>query len=265
MSDREILAKFNSLLHAGLSLEQADRVAEPSRLSERFQIQYRYLIAVCVEAGGAPAVALQILEQIAEQQVENEAKLRVSATVPKATARLVLWLPIGAALFGQLLGFESISVFFESLLALSALLVGLMLLVAAQVWSSRILSTANQLQVTEEIVLDAIALCLNAGLSEQLATDICVKNFADYFGHEPGEQIRNEIRELSAFSESTGAPIAKLFRNRAEVLRRSKAHQQSELLERISIRLLAPLAIFVLPAFVLIAVLPISIALLTSP
>jgi tight adherence protein B len=265
MSDREIMAKFNSLLNAGLSLDQAARAAESAKLSERCQVQHRYLVAVCNEAGAAPVAALRCLEQIAEQQFESEAKLRVSGTVPKATARLVLWLPVGAALLGQLAGLESISVFFESLFALTALLLGLMLLVAAQVWSGRILSTAIQIHVAEEIVLDAIALCLGAGLSLQLASQISVKNFTESFGHEPSKQILEEFQELSDFSDSTGAPIAKLFCNRAEVTRRLKAHKQSELLERVSIRLLAPLAIFVLPAFVLIAVLPMSIVLLTSP
>jgi hypothetical protein len=34
MADREILAKFNSLLQAGLSLGQAEVLAEPSKLSD---------------------------------------------------------------------------------------------------------------------------------------------------------------------------------------------------------------------------------------
>jgi tight adherence protein B len=264
MSDREIFAKFNSLMAGGLSLDQATRIAEPSRLSERFEKHYRLLMAVCQQAGGSPVFALRNLEKIAEQQQENEAKLRMAGTVPKATARLVLLLPLGSSLLGQLLGLGSISVFFESMPALVSLLIGLLLLMAAQAWSQRIMLSANRLQQGDQIVLDAIALCLDAGLPLRQSQDMVLTRYVKFFEVEVSEQTKSEIAELVHFSHFSGAPIAKLFRNRAEESRRQATHAQNEILERVSIRLLAPLAIFVLPAFVLITVLPISISLITN-
>jgi tight adherence protein B len=264
MADREILAKFNSLLQAGLSLEQAEVIAKPSNLSRSIENQYRYLLAVCEEVGGSPLSAFRQLEDVAEQQFENSARLRVSSAVPEATASLVLWLPLGAALLGQLAGLRSIEVFFESWLAFTSLLLGLMLLLLAQTWSAHILKNANRVQQRDEIFLDAVALALAAGLSAASAKYICSESFEKCFARKPHEIVIGETKELLAFSESSGASIAKLFRNRAELIRKTNAHAHGELLERVSIRLLAPMAIFVLPAFVLIAVLPISIALLTS-
>lgn len=264
MADREILAKVNSLLQAGLSLDQAEVMAEPSKLSRDFRHRYRYLLAVCEVAGGSPVNAFRQLEQLAEQQFENSARLRVSGTVPKATARLVLWLPLGAALLGQLAGLRSIEVFFESWLALVSLLLGFMLLVVAQTWSARILQNANRVHEDDEILLDAVALALDAGLSPMNSIHLCAKQFDESFGRKPKEQVIDETNQLLDFAESSGAAIAKLFRNRAELIRKTAAHEKDELLERATIRLLAPMAIFVLPAFVLIAVLPISIALLTA-
>lgn len=246
----------------GLSLEQATRIADPTKLSDQFAKHYRLLMAVCQEAGGSPVLALRNLEKIAEQQQENEAKLRVAGTVPKATARLVLWLPLGSSLLGQLLGFGSLAVFFESMPALVSLLIGLLLLIAAQAWSQKILLSANRLQQSDQIVLDAIALCLDAGLPLHQSQDIALTLYVELF--EVSEQTKNEIAELVHFSDLSGAPIAKLFRNRADESRRQATHAQNENLERVSIRLLAPLAIFVLPAFVLITVLPISISLITN-
>lgn len=264
MSDREIFAKFNSLMAGGLSLEHATQLADPTRLSERFANHYRLLMAVCHDAGGSPVLALRNLEKIAEQQLENEARLRVAGTVPKATARLVLWLPLGSSLLGQLLGLGSIAVFFESMPALVSLLIGLLLLIAAQTWSQKILLSAHRLQQGDQIVLDTIALCLDAGLSLKQSQEIARTSYVELFEIEVSEQTKSEITELVHFSEFSGAPIARLLRNRAEESRRQETHAQNENLERVSIRLLAPLAVFVLPAFVLITVLPISISLITS-
>jgi tight adherence protein B len=264
MPDREIFAKFNSLMAGGLSLEQATRIADPSRLSEQFMKHYRLLMAVCQEAGGSPVLALRNLEKIAEQLQENEAKLRLAGTVPKATARLVLLLPLGSSLLGQLLGLGSIAVFFESVPALVSLLIGLLLLMAAQAWSQRIMLSASRLQQSDQIVLDALALCLDAGLPLKQSQGIVLTSYVELFEIDVSEQTKSEVAELARFSEFSGAPIAKLLRNRAEESRREAAHSQNENLERVSIRLLAPLAVFVLPAFVLITVLPISISLITS-
>lgn len=264
MADREILAQFNSLLQAGLSLEQAEVIANPSKLSCHIQSQYRYLLAVCSDAGGSPVTALLQLEQLAIRQFENQAKLRVSGSVPKATARLVLLLPMGAAILGQLAGLRSIEVFFESWFAFVSLLIGLMLLIVAQTWSGRILQNANRTRQEDEIYLDAIALALSAGLSPTKSIQICANKFDRCFERKPAESVVGDVKELFEFAETSGAPIARLFRNRAELIRKTAAYEKDELLERVSIRLLAPMAIFVLPAFVLIAVVPISIALLTA-
>lgn len=264
MSDREIMAKFNSLLFAGLTLEQAKRIADPMGLSESFAQHHRYLLAVCQAAGGSPVSALRNLEQIAEQQHQNQWRLRVASTVPRSTARLMLGLPLGAALLGQLLGLGSIAIFFNSTPALASLLCGLMLLLAAQAWSQRILALANRVEQGDQIVLDAIALCLDTGLPLGQARGIAQTIFQEVFKKQVAEQIQIEISEFAAFSELSGAPVAKLFRNRAEQNRRARANEQNEGIERVSIRLLTPLALLVLPAFVLIAVLPITISLITN-
>lgn len=264
MPDREIFAKFNSLMAGGLSLDQATRIADPAKLNDQFAKHYRLLMAVCQEAGGSPVLALRNLEKIAEQQQEIEAKLRLAGTVPKATARLVLWLPLGSSLLGQLLGLGSISVFFESMPALVSLLIGLLLLMAAHAWTQNILLSANRLQQGDQIVLDAIALCLDAGLPLRQSQDIALTRHVEFFEVEASEHTKSEIAELVQFSQFSGAPIAKLLRIRAEESRRQASHAQNEDLERVSIRLLAPLAVFVLPAFLFITVLPISISLITN-
>lgn len=264
MTDRELLAKFNSLLAAGLSAEQAGRAAEITSLSAKLWLCHRFLLCVSEESGASPLTAVRELERIAEQDFENQAKVRVSATVPKATARLVLWLPLAAVAFGQLTGLGSIKVFFESPLAFVALLLGFMLLIAASIWSGRILSNAHDESREDAIALDAMALCLDAGLETKQARDISLRNFSVCFNRELNQTEQKQILDLLQFSDLSGAPIAKLLRNCAEQIRRSQSHLQSEILEKLSVRLLYPLATLVLPAFVLIAVLPISISTLIN-
>jgi tight adherence protein B len=264
MTDRDRLARFNSLLSAGLSAEQAGQAAEITALSSQLSLCHRFLVCVSEESGASPLGAVRELERIAEQNFENQAKVRVSAAVPKATARLVLWLPLAAAALGQLTGLGSIKVFFESPLALVALLLGFMLLIGASIWSSRILASAHDESPADAIALDAMAMCLDAGLETKRAREICLRNFALCFNRDLNQIVQRQILELLQFSDLSGAPIAKLLRNCAEQSRRSKSHLQSEHLEILSVRLLAPMATLVLPAFVLIAVLPISISTLIN-
>lgn len=264
MSDRELLDKCNSLLAAGLPLEQVLQFAKPALLSAHFSGSFRYLLAVCLLSGGSPASALRELELLAEQQAENQSKIRISGTVPKATARLMLWMPLGAAGLGQLVGLGSIEVFFRSLPALVSLLAGFMLLLAAHSWSARIFSGVAELPLESEVVLDAIALCLDCGLAPRQSCEVSLSEFKKCFDFEISNSVAQQITELLEFSEITGAQISQLFRNRSRENRRRQAHIRGEALENLSIRLLTPLATLVLPAFVLIAVLPISIALLTN-
>ena len=116
----------------------------------------------------------------------------------------------------------------------------------------------------DAIALDAMALCLDAGIETKQAREICLRNFAVCFNRELNQTAQKKILELLQFSDLSGAPIAKLLRNCAEQSRRNEAHLQSEHLEKLSVRLLAPMATLVLPAFVLIAVLPISISTLIN-
>jgi tight adherence protein B len=264
MTDRDRLARFNALLSAGLSAEQAGQAAEITALSSQLSLCHRFLVCVSEESGASPLIAVRDLERIAEQNFENQAKIRVSAVVPKATARLVLWLPLAAAALGQLTGLGSIKVFFESPLALVALLLGFMLLIGASIWSSRILANAQDELPDDAIAFEAMAICLDAGIETMQAREICLRNFAACFNRELNQTAQQQILDLLQLSDLSGAPIAKLLRNCAEHIRRSEAYLQSELLEKLTVRLLAPMATLVLPAFVLIAVLPITISTLIN-
>lgn len=264
MTDRQVLAKVNSLLVAGLTLDQADQAAGAGSLSAEAAKNYRFLLEVSNESGASPVFAIRELERLADQTDENQAKIRVSAAVPRATARLVLWLPLGAAILGQLLGLGSVAVFFKSPVAFIALLFGFMLLVGASMWTNRILNSVKQRKPDNHIVVDAIALCLDAGLAERQSIELCIRKFELCFERPVNQVELEELEQLIEFAEQSGAPIAKLLRNSAELNRRMLAHSEREDLEKLSVRLLAPLATLALPAFVLIAVLPISISTLIN-
>jgi len=126
------------------------------------------------------------------------------------------------------------------------------------------LANAHDESPADAIALDAMALCLDAGLETAQAREICLRNFAVCFNRDLSQIVQRQILEMLQFSDLSGAPIAKLLRNCAEQSRRSESHLQSEHLEKLSVRLLAPMATLVLPAFVLIAVLPISISTLIN-
>lgn len=262
MSDRDSLAKFNSLLRAGLSLQQAERASNLARLSPVFAEHYAFLKHLMEQTGGSPVLAMGQLQSVAKAHIEHSARLASSSVAPRATARLVLGLPIAALLLGQLLGLGSISVFFQTPIAFFSLLLGLSLLTAAHWWSARILQKGSMLDPDCNLLLDGIALCLEAGMTFESAAELVAETFR---GDESCKaKVERDLHDIKSLSIETGAATADLIREQANENRTRAHYRQVEVAEAITIKLLIPLGVLVLPAFVLIAVVPMAISLLTE-
>ena len=182
---------------------------------------------------------------------------------PRATARLVTWLPLAALLIGQLGGLGSIEIFWRAPWSLVPVALGGALLLAASIWSAKMIDRLVR-EPDDIYVIDALAICLQAGLPVVTSLREVNQRFADEFDFALSNSTSQEISQLQQLSEDSGLPIAKLLFSRAEELRQNIHHQSLEAIEKLQIKLLWPLGLFVLPAFLLIAVLPMSISLLTK-
>lgn len=262
MNEHEILAKFNALLTAGLSLQQAERVSGVDRIDGETGQRYRFFRALCLKLGVTPAPAMARLQAVLEARAEAAGRLAVAEAGPRSTARLVYWLPPATLLLGQVAGLGAIEVFWRAPLSILSLVFGAILLLLANLWSSRMLRTPSQF--ADEFVLDAFAVCLDGGLEVDSVRNVVESEFEFTFGREISLATIAEIDSANLLCVETGAAISKLLSSRADELRRNSNYKNLERIEKLSVKLLWPLGVCVLPAFVFISVIPISIALLTK-
>lgn len=262
MNEREALAKFNALLAAGLSLQQAERACGVDQLDGETGQRYRFFRALCLKLGVTPAPAMARMQALLEARAEAAGRLAVAEAGPRSTARLVYWLPPATLVLGQVAGLGAIEVFWRAPLSILSLVFGAILLLLANLWSSRMLRTPSRF--ADEFVLDAFAVCLDGGLEVGSVRDVVAAEFDFAFGREISVATISELDSANRLSGETGAPISKLLSTRADELRRNANYNNLERIEKLSVKLLWPLGVCVLPAFVFVSVIPISIALLTK-
>lgn len=264
MNDREKLARLNALLVAGISLQDAERVSGCHNLGGWIGKQYMLIRELCLRFGAAPTQAMAELQAIAVARAEADARLLLAAAMPRSSARLVQWLPLATLFLAQLAGFGSLDVLLHSWLAAISCVIGLCFLVLANIASSRMIAKAHEVPEDYSIVLDAFAMCLRAGLSTRSSREKLSQEFQKVFQSQISTEANLEVDGVFELSQISGAPIEKLLRARAKEIRFNMHQNQLQRLERLSVRLLIPLAIFVLPAFIFISVIPISISLLSK-
>jgi len=260
MNDAKILGQLIALLRAGLSFHQAERAAGVDELSSAAVPDYQYLRGVVLASGGRAAEAISRIRSVLEQNQDQLRRVELANAAPRATVRLVLWLPIAALILGQLSGFGSLQVLVRSPIALASVLVGGLLLAIGGYFSARMLNSARKVNSDSAIFLDAISIALSAGLPTEPSIHLAEKNYP----HELGISIKDELQALIALSKNTGAPLGKLLSERADSIRGEVNYKKSLALEKLSVRLMIPLGASVLPAFALIAVVPLALSFLVQ-
>lgn len=262
--DLKIMSQFVAVLRAGLSFHQAERLAHLEQLGGEAARSYRFLRGLALASGGPPAAAMYRVRQVIEQQQDQFRRVELANATPRATVRLVLWLPIAALVIGQFTGLGSLQVLLHSPLAVVSVLLGAVLLAAGSFWSGKLLRRARQTEFDQAIYLDGVAMAMSGGLPIATASEIASRNFLEVFDAAPSEEISKEMEDAVDFSLDTGASLAILLSEKADEIRSGLQYQKSIFLEKLSVKLLIPLGLSVLPAFALIAVAPIAISFLTN-
>lgn len=260
MNDIKILGQLTALLRAGLSFHQAERASKVAELSEAVASTYAYLRGVILASGGQPAEAMERVRQVIQGNQEQLRRVTLANASPRATVRLVLWLPIASLFLGQLSGLGSLEILFKSPIALASVLVGGVLLALGNYWSAKMLRKARLTELDEAIYLDGMAIALSGGLPIDRAIAIANKDLAI----EVSEKLNFELQEIIQLSKTTGAALGKLLVEKADSIRGEANYKKSLQLEKLSVRLMIPLGASVLPAFALIAVVPLALSFLVN-
>jgi tight adherence protein B len=197
--------------------------------------------------------------------LRDEAQLRRDAAAllagPAASARLVAALPVIAVAFGGLLGFDTVGVLVGGPVGLACLFLGGALLWGGARWSRALIDRAAVAQPAAGLRMELLAVALSSGASLARAEELVS---AALSRHLPGLEATGESARVIALAERAGAPVAELLRAEAVRLRGEARAEGAARAATLGVGLMIPLGCCVLPAFVLLGVVPLMISVVTG-
>ncbi|GMA29769.1 type II secretion system F family protein [Arenivirga flava] len=210
--------------------------------------------SVASRAGSPLAATLGTLAATLRVLAQQEREGRIALAGPNATARLVAVLPLVALGFGAALGVDALGLLLGTGWGRVCLAVGVGLMLLARLWSRRMVARAARGPVSPGLRMDLLGIALVGGGALDAARawvdEACARHGVD----DPGAQERTET--VLALAERAGVPATALLAAEAEELRREAAAGRQERLARLGVTLLVPLGVCILPAFLLLGVVP---------
>lgn len=213
---------------------------------------------------GAPlASSLVGVADTLQDAADIRDEVRVALTEPMTTAKLMSWLPVIGLGIGVALGFDSLRVLTTTAPGLVCLTAGVLLLVAAQLWTRALARRAEPREGIPGLRADLLGIAVSGGVSLDRARALVAR------AHPLGEGRANtdddaDIARILELSRSAGVPAADLLRAEAGLARHRARTAGRMAAARLSTRLLLPLAVCTLPAFLLLGVAPMLLGIITT-
>ena len=230
------------LLSAGVPFQQAVDMADPDTLPEKF----KEFIALAFELGAPLVPTLIQLEQQLRHEERTDQEIAQAQAVPQATRTLLLWLPVVSFVFAQVMGLGTFQGLWHPVGAVSAALAAGLLYLGFRL-SGSMLKRFMEPKPDPTISLMVLRIGLSAG--------------------EPLSRITKRLElvapggatELVDLSSKTGARLSFLIDSELEQLNQKLLSERIEAARKLSVRLLIPLSLTTLPAFLLLTLPPIII------
>lgn len=230
------VAQFGALIAAGVNLNKALEIAQldidGSRPLETILHEAIY--------SGSPLAAVTKQLVAFEMDLERfKAELETSNAVPIATRKLLLWLPVLSLVMSQLAGFGTLASLFHPIgIVAFGFAMGLILLGAR--WSNHLLAPLRAEPQHPALELMKFNLRISSGAPLQSSRDPA-------------------LQTLIELSRQTGAPLGQLVENEIQLLTQRASTEAITKAKKMAIDLLIPLALTVLPAFLILTVVPMLI------
>ena len=253
---------------------------------------WRSVAAAWAVAIGTGARLGPCLSQLARsQRALGEAQRDIDAALagPRSTSRLVMVLPVVGLLFGAALGFDTLGTLFGTAPGLVCLTLGTILSLAAWRWSNHMVRRAVPTTSAPGLEIDLRAIALSSGTSIDRARS-AVDDALEQCGLgmigpdtpvRTGRAVRRgvavrragpalssdtaaAIDSVLTLSRAAGIPAAALLVSEAESVRRDARSRAQRTAAALGTRLMLPLGICILPAFMLVGVVPLVLSVLSS-
>jgi tight adherence protein B len=230
--------RLQSLLSSGLPLRSALEHSGTATLSP--------LAIEAIKLGSPLRRVLSQLDEIELQQQRALAELSQALAVPKATRALLSWLPAFALVASQLMGLSSLSALIHPVSLIAIALGFALILLGRKLTGSMLVQPRLDQSAIYSLQLFGVAIASGLGLSQTLR-------------RYPELGSSAAVMELVNISKTTGCSLSSLVQSTIQSeITNSSAALMTELRE-LSVKLLIPLGLTTLPAFLLFTIPPIFI------
>lgn len=248
------------------------------------------------ESAGAPlATSLERAAEHAEERIDALLGRQSALAAPRATGRILSWLPLLGLGLGVLMGSDPVGVLTGSVLGALTGLLGLGLAFAGRRWTAALVhraevesaasngaeQTSNMPPVDTALVLELLAAQLRAGLAPLAALGTLAEALNSRPLHTVCQHLQmgsnwgsawsgsaagtfGELRDALAPAYTGGAPSTALLLSLADAHRLSERRAAERAAGKLSVALVVPLGLCSLPAFICLGIVPILISLLPT-
>ena len=248
------------------------------------------------ETAGAPlATSLERAAEHAEERIDALLGRQSALAAPRATGRILSWLPLLGLGLGVLMGSDPVGVLTGSVLGALTGLLGLGLAFAGRRWTAALVHRAevesaashgaeqasNVPPVDTALVLELLAAQLRAGLAPLAALGTLAEALNSRPLHAVCQRLQmgsgwgsawsgsaagafGELRDALAPAYTGGAPSTALLLSLADAHRLSERRAAERAAGKLSVALVVPLGLCSLPAFICLGIVPILISLLPT-
>jgi tight adherence protein B len=230
--------------------------------------------AVATDAGAPLAPTLREFASSLRDLAQAQREIAVALAAPVATARLVMALPLVGILFGVVLGFNTLATLFATPIGWTCLSLGGGLVLVASRWNRRMVRSAQPRDLTPGLEFDLVAIAVSGGGALDRARTSVESALECYFREATasalpatagqGGRVGDGVDEVLELSQRAGVPAADLLRSEATERRRSARAEVQERAQALSVRLMLPLGACVLPAFMIVGVVPLVVTVVES-
>ncbi|MEO6943696.1 MAG: type II secretion system F family protein [Lacisediminihabitans sp.] len=217
---------------------------------------------VASEAGASLAPSLRQLASSLRDLSQTRRDVIVALAGPIATAKMVIALPFVGVLFGLALGFDTLGTLFTTVPGWACLVLGVGLIAVARWWNRKLVTRAQPALLTPGLSLDLMAIAVSGGASLGRAS-AAVDEARERCGLDDDGSVAS-IEAVLSLSRRAGVPAAALLRSEAEEARRDARSEGQSAAAKLAVTLMLPLGLCILPAFMLLGVVPLLIAIVTS-
>jgi tight adherence protein B len=266
VSAANTIRQISALVSAGIPALQARQMCEAQidLLSTKEQKQFELIWNLATALGGPVVLALSRVAEVFDSQQRSKNEVDLAFAGPQSTSKLVTGLPLISLVLAQLVGMNPVAAITRSPIGLISVCLGSGLLVLGRQWSRRLLAKAVPDTLDPGAYLDCVLIGLQAGLPLQVARSRASENYQSAFEAMPSAADENALDEAAELSRNSGAALSEILLANADRFRDDLRYEISNRIARLGIKLMIPLGVAVLPAFILLSIVPIAISLLSN-